>query len=210
MDFAGAITAIRTVTRYDTVSPSPVTDAMVTVWLNSALDRFRRLINAEVPQLYRATSSNLVIASGAQTLTKPADFERLVRIEKSINGRWCNVEPAAQVDLEAGPLGWEEVGATFLIWPSLQAPGTYRIVYNTTATAGVLAVPAGLEDVPVERVCARVKERLAPEEMKTHLSLADDIWAEQLPLLRRRYGGNNQAGFTPSYRSTRSSGPSTR
>lgn len=204
MTFAEAITAIRTATRYDTVSPSPVTDAQVTVWLNSELDRFRRLINAEVPQIYRATSSDLTIASGAQTLTKPAGFDRLVRIERLIPGaRWVNVEPAAQVDPESGPLGWEEVGDTYLIWPSVSSAGTYRIVYNTAATAGTLTVPAGLEDVPVERVCARVKERLAPEEAALHFGIADRIWSEQLPLLRRRWGRNNHAGFTQSYRPPR-------
>lgn len=200
MNFAAAITAIRTATRYDLVSPSPVTDAQVTVWLNSELQRFRRLVNAEAPQLYRATSADLVIASGAQTLTQPTDYERLVRMEKSIGGRWVNIEPAGDTDAEAGPLGFEEVGATFLIWPSTQAPGTYRIVYNKTAVDGTLEVPAGLEDVPIEKVCARVKERLAPEEVPLHLQLADRVWQEQLPQLRRSWGRNNQAGFKPSYR----------
>jgi hypothetical protein len=208
--FAEAITAIRTATRYDTVSPSPVTDAQVTVWLNSELQRFRALINSVAPQLYRATSADLVIASGAQTLTQPAGFDILVRVEKSVGGRWVNVEPAQDADAEAGPLGFEEVGSTYLIWPSLQAPGTYRLIYNTAPTDGTLAVPAGLEDVPVERVCARVKERLAPEEVQLHLAIADRIWAEQLPVLRRAFGRNNQAGFRPSYRAGRGYGPSTR
>jgi hypothetical protein len=209
VDFAGAITAIRTATRYDTVSPSPVTDAQVTVWLNSELQRFRRLINAEVPELYRA-STDLTIASGAQTLTKPAGFDTLVRLEVLIGGRYINVEPANQMNQEAGPLGFEEVGGTYLIWPTVRAPGTYRLYYNVAATDGILDVPAGLEDVPVERVCARVKERLAPDEAGMHFEIADRVWKEQLPLLRRRFGSNNQAGFNPSYRSARAYGPSAR
>jgi len=197
--FAQAITAIRTATRYDTVSPSPVTDTQVTVWLNSEMARFRRQLNAEVPQIYRATSSH-TIASGAQTLTKAGDFDALVRIEMLVAGIYVNVEPAPPVDMQAGTLGYEEVGSTYLIWPSASAPGTYRIIYCAGSTDGTLEVPAGLEDVVVERVCARVKERLAPSEAQMHLSIADRIWAEQLPLLRRRHGRNVQSGFRPSYR----------
>lgn len=202
MTFAEAITAIRTATRYDTASPSPITDAQVTVWLNSEMDRFRRMINAEVPVLYRAVSSTTVIASGAQTISKPNDYEALVRLERLIGSKWMNVEPADAVNMEDGCLGFEEVGSTFLIWPSASAPGSHRLIYGKTATAGTLEVPPGLEDVVTEKVCARVKERLAPAEAQMHLSIADRIWAEQLPLLRRRLGRNVQSGFRPSYRGT--------
>lgn len=164
------------------------------------MQRFRRLVNEVAPEVYRAVTADLVIASGAQTLTTPADYERLVRLEASISGRWVNVEPASDTDAESGPLGFEEVGATFLIWPSTRAAGTYRIVYNKLATDGTLEVPPGLEDVVVEKVCARVKERLAPEEAQLHLSIADRLWAEQAPLLKRAFGRNNQQGFKPSYR----------
>jgi hypothetical protein len=198
--FAEAITAVRTATRYDTASPSPVTDAQVTVWLNSEMHRFRRQLNAEVPQLYRATSSNLTIAAGAQTLTKPAGFEALVRVERLVGATWVNVEPANPVDQELGNLGFEEVGGTYLIWPSASAPGTYRLVYNAAANSGTLEVPDGMEDVVVERVCGRVKERLAPGEAQMHFAIADRIWTEQLPLLRRRLGRNIPSGFRPSYR----------
>lgn len=198
--FANAITDIRTATRYDTASPSPVTDAQVTVWLNGEMHRFRRQLNAEVPELYRAVSSSLPIASGAQTLTKPAGFDKLVRVERLVGARWVNVEPAAPVDMECGDLGWEEVGNTYLIWPSTSAPGTYRLVYSADATDGTLEVPEGMEDVVVERVCARVKERLMPAEAQLHFAIADRIWTEQLPLLRRRLGRNIASGFRPSYR----------
>jgi hypothetical protein len=202
--FAEAITAVRTATRYDLLAPStptPVTDTQVTVWMNSEMDRFRRQLNAEVPVLYRAVSSNLTIASGAQALTKPAGFEALVRLERLVGARWVNVEPASSADMECGELGWEEVGGTYLIWPSASAPGTYRLVYAVGATAGTLEVPAGLEDVVVERVCARVKERLFPAEAQLHFDIADRVWTEQLPLLRRRLGRNLASGFRPSYRS---------
>ena len=202
MNFSGAITAVRTATRYDTVSPSPVTDAQVTVWLNSEMARFRRQLNAEVPEIYRNTSAHTIV-SGAQTLTKAGDFEKLVRIELLVGSSYINVEPASPVDLEAGRLGYEEVGGTYLIWPTISAPGTYRIVYNTTSVDGTLDVPAGMEDVVVERVCARVKERLAPAEAQMHLDIADRLWTEQLPYLRRRHGRNLQAGFRSSYRSAR-------
>jgi hypothetical protein len=197
--FAECITDIRTNTRYDTVSPSPVTDTMVTAWLNQEMDRFRRQLNAEVPELYRTTSAH-TIASGAQTITKPAGFEKLVRLELLIAGKYVNVEPANPVDMEAGCLGFEEVGNTYLLWPSASAPGTYRLAYNVGATAGTMEVPAGMEDVLVERVCARVKERLAPSEAQMHFAIADRIWSEQLPLLRRRHGRNVQSGFRLSYR----------
>lgn len=200
LTFAQAITAIRTATRYDTASPSPVTDAQITVWMNQEMHRFRRLVNEVAPMLYRATTADLIIASGAQTLTQPADFERLVRLESFLSGRWVNIEPASDTDAESGPLGFEEVGATFLIWPSAQAAGTYRIVYLKTATDGTMEVPAGLEDVIVERVCARVKERLAPEEAQMHFAIADRVWQEQATQLKRAFGRNNQQGFKPSYR----------
>jgi hypothetical protein len=200
--FAEAITAVRSATRYDIAAPStptPVTDAQVTVWLNSEMHRFRRALNAEVPQLYRTTSSHTINA-GAQTITKPAGFEALVRLEKLVGATYVNVEPANPVDQEIGNLGFEEVGGTYLIWPSASAPGTYRLIYAVAATAGTLEVPDGMEDVLVERVCARVKERLAPAEAQMHFAIADRIWAEQLPLLRRRLGRNIPSGFRPSYR----------
>lgn len=210
MDFAGAITAVRTATRYDLVAPSPVTDAQVIVWLNSEMARFRRALNAAIPQLYRVTSGSLVIASGAQAITKPGDLDSLIRLERSFSGGWVNIEPSDQVNPEFGAIGFEDVGATYLIWPTTQAPGTYRLVYSAMSTDGALAVPAGLEDVVVERVCARVKERLAPEEAQLHFAIADRIWQDQIPALKRQYGNNNAAGFTRSYRGSFGGGRGTR
>lgn len=212
MDFAGAITSVRTDTRYDLPpsGQSPITDAQVTAWLNSEMARFRRAINSAAPFLYRATTGNLVIAAGAQTLTQPADFESLIRLEVLLFGRWVNVEPTDPTNPESAPLGFEQVASTYLIWPTTQAPGTYRIVYSAGSTDGTLAVPAGCEDVVVERVCARVKERLAPEEAQMHFAIADRIWEEQRRLIRRSEGNNNAAGFTRSYRGTFGGGRGTR
>jgi hypothetical protein len=200
---ADAITAVRTATRFDTASPSPVTDTQVGVWMDQESARVRRLLNVAVPALYKATSSNLPILAGAQTLTKPAGFEKLVRIEVLTGDRWETVEPASDTNPSFDYcLGFEEVGNTYLIWPLASAPGTYRMVYSTAITSGytTLEVPDGLEDVIIERVCARVKERLQPGEAGMHFDVADRIWAEQLPLLRMRYGRTNRSGFRESGR----------
>lgn len=210
LSFANSITAIRTATRLDVVSPSPVTDAQITVWLDSELSRLRGLINDVAPNAYATVTGTLTIAAGAQTLNKPNDFERLIRIETLIGGRWVNLEPADDVNAEVGPLGFEEVAATFLVWPSLRAPGSYRIRYSSAHAAGQMDAPDGLEDVAIERVCARVKERLLPDEAPMHFQIADRIWTEQRTQLSRRWGRNNRAGFTPTYRSGRMTGATTR
>jgi hypothetical protein len=200
---AELITAVRTATRFDIASPSPVTDTMVTVWVDQEHKRFRRELNVAVPALYKATSSEATIAAGAQTLTKPNDFEKLVRIERKVAERWETIEPAP--DTNGGfacYLGFEEVGATYLIWPLAAAAGTYRIVYSKTVTAGYtsIEVPDGFEDVLIERVSGRVKERLQPSEAQMHFQIADRIWQQQMPLLRLRYGRNSRSGFRESSR----------
>lgn len=203
MTTAEAITAIRTATRYDVVTPSPVDNAQVTVWLDQEHKRFRRQLNVTAPQLYMTATGTTAITAGNQSLAKPADFERLIRIERLETAVWVTVEASDDTNLETQCfLGFSEQGANFIISPLVSAPGSYRIVYSKTVAAGytTLEVPDGLEDVIVERVCARVKERLEPETAAIHFQIADRIWNEQLPLLKLRYGRVNRSGFRESYK----------
>ena len=195
-----AITYIRTATSHD--ADDQVSDAQLTSWLQVEQDRVRVRLGAAVPSLYNATASTTLTA-GQDTITKPVDFLAMRRLERQYNSLW---EPVAigdglSTNGYSGVYSWIDVreqGNTFVISPADAAPGTYRLTYITVGatlyTPTALDVPLGLEDVLIERVSARVRER-CEEDPSAHLRRADEVWREMLPALKKRYGAHPVSGL---------------
>ncbi len=197
-----ARTAIRASTDHD--SDTQVTDAQLTAWLDLEYKNLRRVLAQIAPSLYATADSSQVIAAGSTTLALPTNYERLVRLEQQFGSNWFPVLISDELTPHYGELNAREEGAAFQLSPVSLAPGTYRFIYvalpatlvNVTDDSTALAVPSGCEDVILERVAARVRERF-DEDPSAHLARADRVWREQKSALRRRYGKHAVPGLRP-------------
>lgn len=201
MTLAEARTAIRTATETDATdeTASPVTGDMLDDWINRDYKNFRRTLSHAVPELYTATSATQTLTSSDDAFDKPADYERLVRMERQYGTKWHPIEVFDGLTVETDLLSVREEGDDLLVGPPSRAAGTYRIVYVTAPDdlnddADELDVPAGCEDIVVELVAARVRERRRQDPI-LHLQRAERTWQEQRKLLRRRYGAHSQPGL---------------
>ncbi len=202
MNQAEARAAIRASTNQDVVGQ--VTEAQLDVWMDLEHKALRRKLQLIAPTLYTAVDTAQVITSASPALTLPSDFESLVRIERQVGDDWEPVEITDGLNPHISDLNVREEGGTSLkLAPAALAAGTYRIVYVQKPTVltltgsgngSTLAVPQGLEDVILELVCARVRVRF-DEDPSPHYARAGQVWAEQKPALRRRYGASPEPGL---------------
>ena len=200
-------TAVKTATDHDGASDTQVTTAQLNTWIDIEHKLLRRLLAQVAPQLYTAADNSQTISSGTESLTMPSDFERLIRLEIQVGDRWLPIEVSDELSPHIGTLAVREEGGTLKVAPGALTAGTYRIIYvqkPTTLSAdsgagGVLLVPDGCEDIIVEKVAARVRERL-DEDPTPHLNRAAATWKEQKSALRRRYGKAPQPGMRTTRR----------
>ena len=199
MTRAEARTAIQA--SFETVAGAPTT-AELNVWIDLEHKNFRRELADAVPSLYESTTAEQTLTTADDVFELPADFETLVRFERKYGTTWQPVEVADGLMPQLGDLSFLETGATLKVGPNVLAPGTYRAVYIAqpatlsaeSGTGGVLLVPAGCEDVILERVAARCRIKLE-EDPSPHTGRAAAVWREQKRALRKRYGRHPVPGL---------------
>lgn len=192
---AQARAAIRASTYHD--ADTQVTDAQLDIKINQERIRLLRDLQAYLPSLFE-TQSTIVISSGSSAFSKPADFERMRRLERQVNGDLFFAVPVAEA-LNANQsvvISYFEQGSTIQIRPTNSAPGTYRLTYLpiSTALVDLAGVPDGLEDVIIERVAGWVRVR-HDEDPAPHWQYSEKLWNDQRSALMRRYGLHPKPGL---------------
>lgn len=199
MTRAEARTAIQAATDHDGASDTQVTTAQLNSWIDIEHKLLRRQLAQIAPSLYMATAAEETLAALDETLTMPSDYESLVRLEVKNGSNWFPVPISDELNTQTGSLTVREQGGVLNVSPASLAAGTYRIIYAQkpvtlsadSSTNGVLLVPDGCEDIIVERVSARVREK-CDEDPTPHLNRAATNWTEQRKALRKRYGKGGQ------------------
>ena len=80
------VTAVRNTTGHD--SDTQVTDAMITAEGDRRYKTLRRWLSQKAPALYQTTSQT-TLTTGTNTISKPSDFERVIRVEIQLSqGFW--------------------------------------------------------------------------------------------------------------------------
>jgi hypothetical protein len=197
---ATLIVDVRSDTDHD--SDTQVSDAQITVWANRQYYLLRQKLADVCPTLYNvqlsftvaagASSYTITPAGGAETFLK---VRKLERQDTTQNSYWNEVGVANPLDPEAIPdgLDWAflERSGVLDIYPSLSAPGTYRLTYIGAPAAltgsATIALPTVLEETLVQRIAARVRIRLR-EDPGPHLALAAESEKEAWAWLAKRYG----------------------
>jgi len=182
--------AIRAETDHD--GDTQVTDAQLNERINTDYQNLRRKLLQVAPSLYATEDEEQTLASGESTLAMPLGFERLVRLEKKVNGFWLPVEVSDELTPHYGALNVREEDGVLKLAPAASAAGTWRIVYVPKPDGLVddedeAEIPEGLEDILVQLGAAFVRRRLEEDPMP-HLMMAKEVWNEQRSALRRRYG----------------------
>ena len=197
MTLGEARTAIRAETSHD--SDTQVTDAQLDERINTDHSNVRRKIAMVAPQIYTETDHEQTLAAGEDTLEMPLDYERLIRVERQYGTEWYDIEASDELGPHRMPLNVREEANGLKVAPLSQAAGVYRIIYVMEPEGLVddgdeLDVPSGFEDIIVQLGCAFVRRR-HEESQSAHLEIADRVWKEQKPLLRKRYGRHAVPGM---------------
>lgn len=202
-----AITRIKTRTSHD--SDDQVSTAQFIEYIQSVQDDIRRKVSAAVPSLYTTTASTTLsgtVLGTGDTIALPATFLYLVRLEKQVGSgspaHYFPVPPGDGLHTD----GWENWGLSFreeatnlVISPIESAAGTYRLTYVTASSTLVdgtstIEIPRGTEDILIEWCSARVRERCY-EDPTMNQNRGDRLWAELLPVIKKRYGNHPQTGL---------------
>jgi hypothetical protein len=191
-----ARTAIKAATDHDGASDTQVTTTQLDTWIDLEHKLLRRQLSLIVPTLYTSVDEEQTLTSTDEdddVLSVPSDFERLVRVERQVGTAWHPVPVSDELSPHVGSnITVREEGEELRISPLTSAPGVYRIVYVAIPAtmdddADTLDVPAGCEDIILEKVAARVRIRL-DQDPSPHSARAAETWLEQKKALRRRYG----------------------
>ena len=174
--------------------------ADIDVAIDGEYKRLRRLLINTAPRLYLITEGSFTLSGSSDTHALPSDFERVWRFERQEAGRWFPVpvatEPDASQPVFSGRRSFRVEAANLIVSPVALAPGTYRLTYHPGIVAGytTVTVPDGLEEIIINRAAAL----LMPREMgdvAEFTRIADRVWAEQRPALRRAYGAHPVSGL---------------
>lgn len=192
---SGALTEIKASTGHDSDDQAP--DARINQRIDWEYRRLRRELIKYAPTLYVAVHTEQTLTTSDTTYDLPSDFERIKRFERQYGSIWQPVYTNDGLHIHTSPLSFrEEVGA-IQVSPTVDAPGTYRLVYwQAPSLTGdyTILVPEGLEEVIVERVAAWVRVRME-EDPAPHQQMADRIWNSQKGDLMRRYGEHPVGGL---------------
>lgn len=193
-----AVAIIRAETSHD--ADTQVTDAQILAWLDLECINVRVDLIDEVPELYVTVGSPTAISGTTQTISKPADFVKLVVLEKLVDGRYVALDLADELYPESTlpqfsyyvanqRTCFREQGDNFIVSPVETAPGTYRLTYGHMFAAGYtsLPVPFGFEQVVIERATEHVRGR-HEEDRSAHERKAEARWKRSVSSLVSRTG----------------------
>ena len=186
---AAAITAVRSATAHD--ADQQVTDTQLTAELDREYRRVRRWLSSFLPELYQKQSANIrlsgTVDGTANIITKPDDFERLVRLEQQFSqGFWQPMNPRPLLHASEGV--------------PRDITGTYRLTYVARPVDGYTAfdVPEGCEDVIIAAVAAWVRQR-HDEDVTYWMNRAAQLKDEVRAALSMRYGAHPRCLMSSTY-----------
>jgi hypothetical protein len=140
-----AILDVRTATAHD--ADTQVTDAMITEELDQEYRNLRRYISQFAPTMYTKTYET-TLAIGVSTITKPSDYERVVRLETRFSQGYY--QPLAMRSVLESSQG-----------VAVDVAGTYRLTYTAQPEDGysTFDLPPGAANILVNYVAAFVCQR---------------------------------------------------
>lgn len=157
------VAEVRSATGHD--SDTAVTDAQITAEGNLRYRNFRRWLSQKAPNLYQKTAT-FSMTSASNQYTKPADFERVVRLEMQMSqGYWEPLNMRPTISMSQGI--------------AVDVTGTYRLTYTTRPEDGytTLDVPPGGELVILNETAGWVRQR-HEEDPSYHMQEAARIKQE--------------------------------
>ncbi|HET8772777.1 MAG TPA: hypothetical protein VFP80_03260 [Thermoanaerobaculia bacterium] len=200
---SAAITLARALTNQDGANNDQVDDTTQLLPLvQLEVELLRAQIAELAPHLFEATTAEFPITTSAPTVAKPADFKRVIRVERKsafTHARFLPVEPSDGLRPDLDWLNWEERQSTLEFKPGEICTGTYRLVYETTvgtlALASAIPLPVGgFELIVVQRLAAHIRTRLK-EDPSPHLTFALEAWNRARSALKRRQGAHPVPGL---------------
>ena len=202
MNLAEARLAVRTATDLDATdeTDSGVTGVQLNAWIDTEHKKWRRKLAHLAPSAFATTGINQALTVEPFTLTKPDDFDELIRVERFVNPRWFPIEASDELNIDSGPLAFREEAGGFVVGPRPYATGkTFRLIYvpkatDLTADDDEFETPDMFDDCITESVAARVRIR-RDDDPNPHLALAKMCWDEQSRLYRRRHGKHGRPGL---------------
>lgn len=177
------------------------TDAQLDLWGTVEYKKLHKRLSNRFPELFTATSDEVVLTTGQQEISKPNNLAKLLHVEREESGVWTALPKATKVTPERDPyLGWREEGALVVITPAGSAPGTYRLKFVITPSSSWPAgdIPSGFEDIIFQKVIAKCKIRMESDPTP-HWQEADRTWNEQVKAQRSRQGTDPEPGFVTGY-----------
>jgi hypothetical protein len=203
MTLAEMILEIRELTDHD--SDTQFDSTRLTAFLTrKAGDLFRRLSRA-FPELYETTTGGTALSPSVTSITKPATFGSIIRVEMQVPGSavWSGIMKASQNPENDGFIGWRETGTAIVFTPAAALAGTARLVYRRAPTnvAAYTYVEAdilpGFENVLIEYgkgyVLTRTKKDDGTDER------AEALYKEVRRGYLARAGSSPEPGFTSVY-----------
>ena len=185
MTVANAIIAVQSATAHD--NDTQTTGTQITAELDREYRRVRRWLSTFVPSLYQKTQ-DYTIAAGSTTaalskLTKPVDFERIIRLEQQFSQGY--MQPLAVRPALMASEGTRRDTA-----------GTYLLTYVARPVDGYTAfdVPDGVEDIIISIVAGWVRQR-HNEDPSYHMARAEQMKREAQVSLVMRYGAHPVSAF---------------
>lgn len=178
-------TSIKNATDHDTDDQGG-TATVLNSWINEEYLAVRRLLHDVVPDLYTVLSGDFTVAAGVTTYNPGAlsNLEKIRLVEQKINGVYYPLPPAPPWASTYYPKKSYRLiyGPTIEFLPHNDTAGTYRLRYivgpSTLVNDGDLVeLPRGGDRVLIERVAARVRQRLE-EDPTFHLQRAEEAWRE--------------------------------
>jgi hypothetical protein len=187
--------AIRSATMHD--NDQQTTDAQLDVIIDQEYRRLRRAIATVAPELYQSTAST-ALTVGQDSIALAADADQVFLVERLVGTSTYYPVPMAERLNASTPsdLRWYQRNASVILAPVEGAAGTYRLTYQTAPATGYtsLDVPAGLEDVIIERCSGWVRQR-HDEDPGYHIRRAEEIWKMQKRYLIRNHGPHPVPGL---------------
>lgn len=180
-----AILKIRAGTLHDT--DDQVSAAQYLALVSDEYRRLRRWLCIHAPALCEATVSAITVAATSITKsTSLPNFERVVMVSRLEGGTYYPISTTSRVNTIKSS--------------SASEAGTYEVTYLVGAAASIttataLDLPAGVEDVMIERCCAWVRQRHNDPSWTYHDKRADGMMAEAQRLLKGRGGHHGESGL---------------
>lgn len=177
---SAAVTAVRSATAHD--NDEQVSDSMIEEELDQEYRNLRRFISQFAPSIYQTTAL-FTLVSPTATITKPDDFERLVRMEFQFSqGCW---EPLAMRPTLAQSQGIV-----------VDVSGSYQLTYVTRPEDGYTEydLPEGANRILVHTVSAWVRQR-HEEDPTWHEAKAERMKQELRRDLVMRTGAHPQSAL---------------